>query len=196
MTAFTKGRKLVKEDIKRTALRKRGELNRWSPDVYEVLSMRKFDDDSFKYQIKGMGDRLFAQHDLKKVEAGPDMIRLGEYTSGNTTFNQGPKREQHLELLNKKVREKAEQDESDFEEEADENGMLRRSKRTKIKKKEDPPSKKKKRNKRKLAVRKGMKFEYSDGNTYTVQAMNATKGEVLAGDLLFSYKAVKALLEK
>ena len=49
MTAFTKGRKLAKEDIKRTALRKRGELNRWSPDVFEVLSMRTFDDGSFKY---------------------------------------------------------------------------------------------------------------------------------------------------
>ena len=49
---------------------------------------------------------------------------------------------------------------------------------------EDSPSKKKK-GKRTLAVRKGMKFKYEDGNTYTVQAVNATKGEVLAGDLLF-----------
>jgi hypothetical protein len=195
MSSFKKGRKLVKEDIKRTALRKRGELNRWSPDVYEVLLIKTFDDGSFKYQIKGMGDRLFAQHDLKKVEAGPDMIRLGEYTSGNTTFNQGPKREQHLQKLQKAVQQKANLDESDYEEEADKNGMLRRSKRSIKKKKEDPPSKKNK-GKRKLAVRKGMKFEYEDGNTYTVQAVNATKGEVLAGDLLFSYKAVKQLIEK
>ena len=93
------------------------------------------------------------------------------------------------------MREKVEQDECEFEEEADENGMLRRSKRKK-KMKEDSPRKKKKRNKRKLAVRKGMKFKYEDGNTYTVQAVNATKGEVLAGDLLFSYKTVKALSEK
>ncbi len=41
-----------------------------------------------------------------------------------------------------------------------------------------------------------MKFKYEDGNTYTVQAVNATKGEVLAGDLLFSYKAVKQLLKE
>ena len=65
--------------------------------------MRKFDDGSFKYKIKGMGDRLLAQHDLKEVAAGPDMIRLGECTSGNTTFNQGPKREQHLQTLQKAV---------------------------------------------------------------------------------------------
>jgi hypothetical protein len=143
-----------------------------------------------------MGDRLFAQHDLKKVAAGPDMIRVGEYTSGNTTFNQGPRREQHLELLNTTVQRTANLDESEFEEEADEQGMLRRSKRTKNKKYKDSPRKKKKGNKRTLAVRKGMKFKYEDGNTYTVQAVNVTKGEVLAGDLLFSYKAVKALLEK
>lgn len=38
-----------------------------------------------------------------------------------------------------------------------------------------------------------MEFKYEDGNTYTAQAINATKGEVLAGDLLFSYKAIKEL---
>ena len=74
--------------------------------------------------------------------------------------------------------------------------MLRRSKRSIKKKYEDSPCKKKKGNKRKLAVRKGMKFKYEDGNTYTVQSVNATKGEVLAGDLLFFYKAVKELVEK
>ena len=141
-----------------------------------------------------MGDRLFAQHDLKKVEAGPNMVRVGEYTSRNTIFKQEPKREQHQELLNKKVQQKANLDQSDSTEEADEQGMLRRSKRTKNKKYKDSPRKKK--NKRTLAVRKGMKFKYEDGNTYTVQAVNATKGEVLAGDLLFSYKAVKQLLKK
>ena len=93
------------------------------------------------------------------------------------------------------MREKAEQDEFKFEEEADEQGMLRRSKRSNINK-EDPPRKKKKGNTRKLAVRKGMKFKYEDSNTYTVEAENATKREVLTGDLLFSYKAVKAMLEK
>ena len=98
-------------------------------------------------------------------------------------------------MLQKGVQQKANLDESNYEEEADEQGMLRRSKRKKKMKKEDSPRKKKK-GKRTLAVRKGMKFKYEDGNTYTVQAVNTTKGEVLAGDLLFSYKAVNALLEK
>ena len=138
---------------------------------------------------------MFTQHDLKKVQARPDIIRLGEYTSSNTTFNRGPKTEQSLQMLQKGVQQKANLDESDYEEEADEQGMLRRSKRS-ITKKEDSPRKKKKGNKRTLAVRKEMKFKYEDSNTYTVQAVNATKGEVLAGDLLFSYKAVKALLKK
>lgn len=101
ITAFTEARELAEEDIKRTALWKREELNQWSPDVFEVLSMRKFDDRTFKYQIKGIDDRLFAQRDLKKIEAGLDMIRLGKYKSGNATFNQGPKHEHHLQTLQK-----------------------------------------------------------------------------------------------
>ena len=72
------------------------------------------------------------------------------------------------------MQQKANLDESDYEEEADEQGMLRRSKRKKKKKKEDLPCKKKK-GKRTLAATKGMKFKYEDGNTYTVETVNATK---------------------
>ena len=59
MPAFIEEHKLANEDIKRTstALRKRGELNQWSPNVFEVLSMRTLDDGTFKSLLKGMGPR-------------------------------------------------------------------------------------------------------------------------------------------